>query len=158
MKRYLFVSLLFAVMIFFSGCQSEKSPVAANEDNSSKTEVVIVDAIDTSSLAADPFNLNAATLEGDELNLNVAYSGGCQEHLFRFVAERNFIAGDPVEAVFVLSHNANNDACEAWITNKLSFNLSPLKAYFRSVYQVNEGQILIKVTDTDKTYEVVYEF
>lgn len=158
MKRYLFVPLFFALMVLFSGCKSEKSPVAANEDNSSKTEVVMVDDIDTSALAADPFNLNAATLEGDELNLNVSYSGGCQEHLFRFVAERNFIDGNPVEAVFVLSHNANNDACEAWLTNRLSFDLSPLKAYFRSVYQVNEGQILIKVTDTDKTYEVVYEF
>ena len=158
MKRYLFVPLLFALMILFSGCQSEKSPVAANDDSNTKTEVVMVDDIGTSSWAADPFNLSAATLEGDELNLNVAYSGGCQEHLFRFVAERNFIDGDPVEAVFVLSHNANDDACEAWITNKLNFNLSPLKAYFRSVYQVNEGQILIKITDTDKTYEVVYEF
>ena len=62
----------------------------------------------------------------DELFVNVNYGGGCEDHIFKLVMEPNFCGTLPVYYYFYLSHDANNDLCEAFVTENLCFDISEL--------------------------------
>ena len=72
----------------------------------------------------DDFDLDTAYIEDDCIYFLVHYSGGCKEH--------DFILGiDPLICsspnYLVLTHNANQDDCEAYLTETLSFDLTSLQ-------------------------------
>ena len=80
------------------------------------------------SLKNDPVDLHDAYIDGDCLHIKLSYSGGCREHtvdLARILPE----CGTPPlpPPTFEIRHNSNGDACEAYITKDLRFDLSPLK-------------------------------
>jgi len=76
----------------------------------------------------DLFDLLSADIEGDILLLKVAYSGGCREHVFSFHSNGPVIKTLPPGADLIIYHDANNDTCEAWITEDLEVDLSPVRA------------------------------
>jgi len=54
------------------------------------------------------------------LVMSIGYSGGCEEHDFAMYV----ITENPD---LMLYHNANNDACEAFLHTILNFDLAPLQ-------------------------------
>ncbi len=66
----------------------------------------------------DPFEVISARIEGDFLRLELAYSGGCKEHEFSFHSNGPVIKTLPPGADLIIFHDANDDACEAWITDQ----------------------------------------
>ncbi len=75
-------------------------------------------------LPSDSFRLEEAKIVGDCLVLTVQYSGGCQSHDF-FLSLVPTLTAQPV---VTLAHDAHGDMCEAWITDKRSFDLTPLQS------------------------------
>lgn len=75
----------------------------------------------------DALTLTRYSLEGHVLELDVQYGGGCREHDLDLVAWGGFLESLPVQVNVLLSHDAQDDACEALIMRTLRFDLVPLK-------------------------------
>ncbi len=91
------------------------------------SNIIIVDDFALIDLAGDPLQINSVSINNDFLSISVSYSGGCEEHDIELFAGRTFMESNPVQSQLILAHNAHKDACEAWITETLSFNVAPLK-------------------------------
>lgn len=93
----------------------------------------------------DLYEVNEIEVFGDELQINVAYGGGCEDHEFKLINVVSPIDGGGQQMdVLYLSHNANNDLCEALIIEQLCYDISPLLdgglLYFQhpdSLYDLN---------------------
>ena len=72
----------------------------------------------------DPLEINTVYLEGGKMFLNITYVGGCEEHVFNLIQTPLFCGTPPVVLVFNLSHNNNQDGCEALITQDLCFDIN----------------------------------
>lgn len=89
-------------------------------------EVGILKEDEWEKYSMDPFRLDSAYVENDWLMMRVSYSGGCREHeLNLWKLPPNALDPPPVE--LALSHDANGDMCEAYITRWLVFSLVPLQ-------------------------------
>ncbi len=76
----------------------------------------------------DDLNIKHASIAGDCLTVELSYGGGCSEHDFELVLQPVMCIPPSVEVVqLTLLHNANGDACEALITDNLSFDLSSIR-------------------------------
>lgn len=61
-----------------------------------------------------------------------------------------FLESLPVKADVLLTHNANNDLCEALILQELKFDLSPLKEEYQTSYSdETNGSIIIRLRDVN---------
>lgn len=105
----------------------------------------------------DVFKLNEAAITGDTLAVEVSYSGGCRDHQFTLVTSGAFMESDPVQLNVALAHNANDDPCEAWITEGYLFDLAPIKALYRKAYRQDSGVIVLQLKDAPAG-ALVYEF
>lgn len=76
----------------------------------------------------DSFEVVSAEVEGDFLRLELAYSGGCTEHEFSFHSNGPVIETLPLTADLIIFHDANDDACDAWITEILWVDLKPIRS------------------------------
>ncbi|MEP2773650.1 MAG: hypothetical protein ABJH05_15970 [Fulvivirga sp.] len=71
----------------------------------------------------DPYQIKDVKISEDHtLLVEVAYSGGCQEHSFEIEWPEAITAIYPPNFSVVLYHDANGDNCEAFITETLEFS------------------------------------
>lgn len=73
-----------------------------------------------------PFTMNTLKREGDILQLNISYSGGCSPHNFEIIWDGNVYTDDPCYMNLLVIHNSNNDSCESLITQTITINLMDL--------------------------------
>lgn len=74
----------------------------------------------------DLFRMDSAYVDGDFLYLHVNYGGGCEDHNFTlYRLPTNPRQMEEVE--LMLSHDANDDMCEAWLSKWLIYSLKPLR-------------------------------
>ena len=104
----------------------------------------------------DSNTISNVELIDDILNMTVSYSGGCEDHEFELIGTNNFMESDPVQINIRLSHNANNDICKAYLTEELTFDLTPLKEAWQEVYQQESGTIIINLEGFDEP--ISFEF
>lgn len=123
--------------------------------------VQLIEANQSGMIRKDLLNVTEIFLENDILNFTVGYSGGCREHLIELFAMKEIAKSNPAQVTVNLSHFANGDLCEAYITRKVQFDLAPLKQFLKSNYGINDRVILI-IFDTSgrpiKNPEVEYKF
>ena len=92
------------------------------------------------------FYLEGVIVEDDILKLNVSYSGGCKKHQFLLVEKKNFQRAKNIYEVHLqLLHNSNKDNCKKIVTERLFFNLLPLKTklHEENTDQKNMNLVLI---------------
>jgi hypothetical protein len=106
----------------------------------------IVPCNSLSPFESDPFDLESVSVNGDLLEVDVAYSGGCQPHYFR-LCYAGFLESSPVETNLRLQHDGQGDPCEAYPSETRVFDLSPLKADYRSSYGTDSGTIRLRLGD-----------
>ncbi len=93
----------------------------------------------------DAFVINSLKIDSGKLYLSVSYSGGCGEHDFTLAWNGQCtLANSESENQFAIIHNANSDACEAWITKDLVFDYHammdgqvPLECRNAPIYFIN---------------------
>ena len=107
------------------------------------------------SMPTDPFVLNAAAIAGHVLTLEVSYAGGCRAHAFTLLSSDTFQEPAPVQLGIYLFHHASQDPCEAWLTERLRFDLSPIRELYRTVYGVDSGVVVLRLAHAP---ELVYRF
>ena len=101
----------------------------------------------------------APFIEDDTLTITVSYSGGCEDHEFTLVASDAFMESYPVQLQVSLAHDANNDLCRGYPTEAYAFDLTPIKALYREVYQEDSGTIVLLLRDAPEGVpDLIYEF
>lgn len=105
--------------------------------------VQLIDAGNTGMLRKDMLNVTEVFLENDILSFSVGYGGGCREHLIELFALKEIAKSNPAQVTINLSHFANGDECEAYVTRKVQFDLTPLKQFLKSHYGINDRVILV---------------
>lgn len=118
--------------------------------------VVLVPDANDASLPRDPVNIGAVSIEGDTIQIRVAFGGGCAEHRLRLLVETTWMESYPVQVPARLAHDANDDACDAVINGTLRFDLSPLKRMYQAAYQTASGKISLRLAGAEGV--PVYEF
>lgn len=78
-------------------------------------------------ISKDYLKVNSAFIEKNLLSLSLSYSGGCKDHFINVFSYNTILKSIPPQLTFQISHNANNDICEAYITRKMQFDLSTIK-------------------------------
>ena len=74
---------------------------------------------------SDNFDIVAAQIVGDELVVEVGYSGGCEPHDFTLCFDS--IVLDTQYWNLAIDHDAHGDSCEAFIMESRKFDLTPLQ-------------------------------
>ncbi len=88
-----------------------------------------------SDLILDPFVINEASISGNVLTLSVSYGGGCEDHDFLlYMSPPAFMESFPVQANLYLHHDGHADACDAYLTEELHFDLSPIRSLYYRFY------------------------
>ena len=81
--------------------------------------------------ALDALRMEIQTLYlEDDVPWVVGYSGGCEVHQFTLLVSLAATRSIPPQHGLKLVHESNGDACEAFITSELHFDLSPLKSRY----------------------------
>lgn len=94
-------------------------------------------------LGSDPFRLLNANVDGDLLEIEVEYGGGCREHQFELIANpKAFMESEPVQANIYFLHENHDDLCKALVRKKYTFSLQPLKEAFRELYPAGNALVL----------------
>lgn len=105
------ITLLFVFMLL--SC-SEDDPIVG--ENHTKPGTVC------SSQESDEFELLNVTIEEAMIKIEVSYAGGCEEHEFCIDWPDAITAIYPPDFAVILNHDANEDGCEALITETIIFN------------------------------------
>ena len=134
----------------------ERGEADAGGDDAEKTGAVVF-GFTADAWGTDAYTINAATLQGDTLSIDVSYSGGCETHAFTLVAEERFLESFPVQLRVSLAHNANGDTCEESITESYHFDLTPLKEAYQAGYQTETGTIVLRLKDAPPS-DLFYDF
>jgi hypothetical protein len=93
----------------------------------------------------DPLTVTAATLDGNDLTLDLNYSGGCAMHLFGSCWDGAFAESFPVQVQMRIAHEDMDDPCEALPTEQHTFDLSSLAEAYNDAYQTSGGTIIINL-------------
>ena len=139
--------LLSAVVL--SGC------VTSIYDNNSQKSIILDDDL-FQNASRDQYKIINIGIEVDILEINVSYSGGCEEHEFSLFGSSSFKESLPVQIEVVLSHNDNDDPCDGIYAEEIAFDLSPLKEKWQKAYQQNSGTIIIWLEGVEEPLS--YEF
>jgi hypothetical protein len=103
---------------------------------------------DPAEIELSQFRLNSVALRGKTLTLNISYGGGCEEHGFElFMSPAAFMESFPVQANIYLRHDNNNDFCKAYITEDISFDISPIVDAYLQAYGGRLDPIILNVMD-----------
>lgn len=116
--------LIFLAFIYLS-CYSKDLVSSSEEIN----KVIIIKdplSFNRDSIEIDDFKINKSSINTNILTLNVSYGGGCKKHSFKLYSTQGIYYSNPPQADVYLSHNANGDLCEAYITKNIKFDLSPM--------------------------------
>ena len=104
---------------------------------------------------SDPFTFQDVGFDGDKLIAIVSYSGGCEDHVFTACVSP-FDVADPGLVGIVITHEANNDMCEAVITETLTIDLEPLKKEWIAQTGQEHADIPIYIVNLDEA--VIFSF
>ncbi len=129
--------------------------------NSEKKQIHFIDSSTDWVLKKDLLTVNSASIEKDELLVSVSYGGGCANHFIELYSYTGILKSNPPQMNLVLSHNANNDMCEAYITKNFRFDLNAIKKYLGA--QVGgTGTVILNIAGTDgkpiKPSPVAYKY
>lgn len=141
--------LVLLVGLFVAGgCGASPAAPGAPESN------VVID--DGRKWADDPYVVNSAGIDGHRLIIEVSYGGGCQRHDFTLVLSTTFLESDPVQLPAALAHDANGDACEAWLTESLDFDLALVRTHYQQAYGPS-GRVVLQIPGAPGR-SLLYEF
>jgi len=111
------------------------------------SELVKISDLPPDSIQLDQFDLNSVVVAANEISLNLSYSGGCEEHEFElFMSPGAFMESNPVQANLFLRHDDKNDACDAYITTEVAFDVTPLAELYQQFYG-RKDEIILNVFD-----------
>jgi hypothetical protein len=117
-----------------------------------REDPIVLTASCPGDVPGDAYQLTSAKLDGEDgqlMEINVQYGGGCRTH--RFVAcwpENRFAESYPVQTWIALYHDADGDNCKALIRDTRYVDVSAIHAAYQQAYG-SSGPIVMHIRDTD---------
>lgn len=74
----------------------------------------------------DTFIFDNIKRNRDQLELTISYTGGCELHYLSIVWDGIIYTDNPCHMSLIITHNANNDNCESYVTKTFYINLKNL--------------------------------
>lgn len=104
--------------------------------------------------AGNTVDVVGAEIEGDLLSLTVQHGGGCEEWTYTVCwPDQMFLESDPVQVnLELLATTPQPDMCDAFITETVEQDLTPLRDHWRDAYQAESGTIVIHIEDQTVEY------
>lgn len=118
--------ILSCMAIALMGCKSKKNAMTMDikPDQPETTKITAeIGNYDTTSAAIEIKNVK---IEGNKMLIDVAYSGGCQDHSFQVVGSPVIAKSMPPIRSVRLIHFNNNDNCRAYIMKTLEVDIKAL--------------------------------
>jgi hypothetical protein len=107
---------------------------------------VIITDLPPDTILLDPYWVDSLSLDGDLLSVSVHYGGGCNPHAFQlYMTPAAFLESHPVQASLYLWHNSYDDACDAIVSQTVTFDMGAIAALFESQYPGSDGEIWLNV-------------
>lgn len=128
-----------------NSCFCEDGQIAGCTEIACSPALPIQECDSSSTFTSDPYDLNSASIDGDVLTVDVSYAGGCAQHFFQFCYDPSFLESAPVQVNVELSHDGQDDSCEAYPSETLMFDLVPLKQAWQSSYGGSDGEMIIRL-------------
>jgi len=94
---------------------------------------LVVEACGNFAPDVEPYALDDVALQGDQLVLNVSYSGGCRPHTF-VACHGDFAESAPIQVQLRIGHTRHRDRCRGHVTEALVMDLSPLLEAYAQAY------------------------
>jgi hypothetical protein len=153
MKNKIFFLTLSLLWVVLYGCDLLNLSPSGHRISDGE-EIKIFYSEDIPAFPIDPATVEKADIKRHRLYLTVSYGGGCTDHIFELYGLGYFQESNPPIASIYLSHNANGDMCEAWITRELVFDLTPLKQTYTKFYRSRRGEFYLRIIEprTGSTY------
>lgn len=109
--------------------------------NDTKEEIVPLAKIDdfNNYRENDNYSIVNAFIDGDILNLDVTYSGGCKEHSFELIGSGQVLESLPPQRNVLLVHHANGDDCRELMGERIMFNVKNLASENKEVMLIIKG-------------------
>lgn len=105
------------------------------------------------SSSGDPFNYRSLQITGDLAYVGVQFGGGCADHSFTTCwPDLSFAESNPVQVALQLSHESNDDPCDAVLEETVEVDLSVVRKAWQSMYRQEHGEIWVKIGDQSATY------
>ncbi len=149
LKNILFIMFL---SCFLTCCGTLKSDDDSNSSVDQENDIQLVESYSET----DDYAITNVDVSGDQLILDVQYSGGCLKLYRKFQVLNHFLESYPVKVDSKLIHERNNDNCKVLVSQKEIFNLVPLKQFYNDCYGSNSGIIILNINNYKE--EVKYEF
>lgn len=138
-KKYVKLLVIWFVIFFIASC-SKSEAVGGNSNLASVADSVsevvlrinkdVFDTINSNRLnnksEGNSFTIKNSKREGDFIQIELSYSGGCKKHTFEIIWDGLVYTDDPCHINLLLVHRGNNDNCEAFITETIFVNLKEL--------------------------------
>ena len=118
-----------ALILLIWSCNENNS---INDSNNFLHDKIIITNNENVKLNNDYLKVLEQYISGDYLILKVQYSGGCKEHEIQIYTTGAILKTNPPQTELYISHNANNESCEALITKELKINLIQLRNFYRT--------------------------
>ncbi len=170
MKYYNVIGFIVGVFILFTiGCQQIQNQMRVEPNNGEQNEKqywgdVIIGDVDDKFGTDIGFWINAATITGDTLTLNLRFSNcGPQNENFTLEVSESFIESFPVQLKVLLRHSRIGP-CDVLLTEDFHFDLTPIKTMYQKAYQQQAGTIILRLNKYTvfqppmEDLELVYEF
>ena len=83
------------------------------------------------------------------LTVTLSRDGGCENHDFTLVAAPRFREGQPVELPFAIVHDGNDDRCERYLTDQVTFDLAKIQELYKTTYPAGDGLVFLAFRTPD---------
>ena len=107
--------------------------------------ILIAQGTEPTDWPRDAYTLGAVEADGRTLRAEVSYGGGCRAHRMDLVAWGGWLESEPVQVNALITHDAGDDPCDAYLTEERVFDLSPLARAWVDAYGPPSGPIRINL-------------
>lgn len=103
----------------------------------------------------DDLVVNAASIDGDTLTIDVAYSGCGPGHPLGACWDGSFNESEPVQVDFEVAHDDLGEACDAFPSDSVDIDLTPLRESYQEFYS-ESGTITINIGGLDAPIDYTF--
>ena len=129
MKKHLIFFMAVLTVMSFVSCKKNKNIAATPVKDFPSIENILPlqlpDEINYKG-QSDNFEVLEAHQEGAFLIVKLAYSGGCNEHIFEASWDRRYMKSMPPQVNVTLTHVNNDDSCRSRIEKEVAIDLRML--------------------------------
>ena len=128
------IVFLIASLIFLGGCSTDSENNDQQASSCDRFLEVSQSKFETPS--TDEFEIVNATIEGNCLNIQISYEGGCNEPNIQLIGSATVEAGSPPIRTLRIKVDTQGDSCTDLSTATLSFDLSALQLDLENSFEL----------------------